>query len=146
MRQEFARRYYRAGSRKNDHTDCARFTGLFAQCKVSLSCSMVECTLWYSDSLKTGMIVLTCLTSRIGETKRPWGEPSGRWYEVLISDACTAPFQNDYAPLLATISGEVLNVGGGIVIGQYFPRHPHRRRPSPNWLEAEMAARIFPMP
>lgn len=75
-----------------------------------------------------------------------WGERQQEmegWYEDLIATPAAAKdcFVNDYAPfapILATLSGDVLDVGGGIgVVREYLPRSTRYTviDPSLDWLE-----------
>jgi SAM-dependent methyltransferase len=67
------------------------------------------------------------------------------WYKALIASPAEAKhcFENDYiphAPLLATLSGKVLDIGGGIgIVQDYLPRNTDYTviDPDPDWLVVE---------
>ena len=94
------------------------------------------------------------LLENIGKPWRERQQEMEEWYKDLIANPAAAKdcFVNDYAPyapLLATLSGDVLDVGGGVgIVRDYLPRDVQYIvvDPSLDWLGDEWAplAKDFP--
>jgi SAM-dependent methyltransferase len=119
------------------------------KCKLAFSPSLIQCSscgLQFSQGRNDCFDLLP--HHLLDNTGRRWGErqqETEEWYKILIANPAAANgcFVNDYAPLasiLATLSGDILDVGGGIgIVRDYLPHDAQYIviDPSLNWLEAE---------
>ena len=120
--------------------------------KLHFSPGLIRCGSCGLQFLQSRNDCLDLLPHHLLENKgNQWGERQQemeQWYEDLIATPAAAKncFVNDYAPfapLLVTLSGDVLDVGGGIgVVREYLP-HGTRYTvidPSLDWLDTEWAS------